>query len=198
MYFSLNDFCIKETNAEIKKKHKKDLIIREGEISNYFYYLLSGEVDVYNITTEGKEFIQHKVLENSFFGEPAVLLEKPFPGTAEVHSEKAEIIKVNREKFLNFLQKYPEKCIEFTMSIAEKCLSKSNSLRNIVFLNPEERITKHLNGYKKQEGGKKICIPLTRRELSSMTGLCIETTIRTIKKMEKEKKLEIRRGKIYY
>lgn len=199
MNFSIDILCMQETSAEVKKRHKRDIIIREGDISKYFYYLLSGEIDVYSLTSQGKEFIQHKVSANSFFGEPAVLLEKPFPGTAEVCSESAEIVKINRENFLNYLQAFPEKCLEFMMSIAEKSLSKTNSLKNIVFLNPEERITKYLNTYLQHHDVKgKTLIPLTRKQLSKMTGLCIETTIRTIKKMEREEKLEIKRGKIYY
>ena len=40
-------------------------------------------------------------------------------------------------------------------------------------------------------------IKLTRKEISHSTGLRIETVIRTIKKMEKEGKLEIINGKIF-
>ena len=159
--------------------------------------MIEGELSVYNFTPEGKEFLQHKVKEKNFFGEPAVLLEKPFPGNVEVTSEFAEILKIKRDNFLNYLRNNPDWCIEFTKSIAEKSIIKSNSLKNIVFLNPEDRIIKQFNDYK--EGiEQKMVIDLTRKELSNMTGLRIETIIRTIKKMEKEGKLEIKNGKVFY
>jgi CRP-like cAMP-binding protein len=41
-------------------------------------------------------------------------------------------------------------------------------------------------------------MPYTRKEMSIMTGLRIETIIRTIKKMEKETKVSIKNGKVYY
>ena len=139
--------------------------------------------------------MQHKVKEKHFFGEPAVLLEKPFPGNVEVTSEFAEILKIKRENFLQYLINNPDWCLEFTKSIAEKSIKKTNSLKNIVFLNPEDRIIKQFNDYK--EGAEqKMVIELTRKELSNMTGLRIETIIRTIKKMEKEGKLEIKNGKV--
>ena len=69
----------------------------------FFYYLIEGELSVYNFTPEGKEFLQHKVKEKHFFGEPAVLLKKPFPGNVEVTSEFAEILKIKRENFLQYL-----------------------------------------------------------------------------------------------
>lgn len=197
MDFEINDQFIFDTQAEIKKYNKGSLIANEGSKSLYFYYLIEGELSVYNFTPEGKEFLQHKVKEKNFFGEPAVLLEKPFPGNVEVISEQAEILKIKRENFLQYLKNNPDWCLEFTKSIAEKSIIKSNSLKNIVFLNPEDRIIKQFNDYK--EGTEqKMVIDLTRKELSNMTGLRIETIIRTIKKMEKEGKLEIKNGKVVY
>lgn len=197
MIFEINDQFIFDTQAEIKKYNKGNLIANEGNKSLYFYYLIEGELSVYNFTPEGKEFLQHKVKEKNFFGEPAVLLEKPFPGNVEVISEQAEILKIKRENFLQYLKNNPDWCLEFTKSIAEKSIIKSNSLKNIVFLNPEDRIIKQFNDYK--EGAEqKMVIELTRKELSNMTGLRIETIIRTIKKMEKEGKLEIKNGKVFY
>lgn len=197
MNFEINDQFIFDTQAEIKKYSKGSLIANEGNKSLYFYYLIEGELSVYNFTPEGKEFLQHKVKEKNFFGEPAVLLEKPFPGNVEVTSDFAEILKIKRENFLQYLKNNPDWCLEFTKSIAEKSIIKSNSLKNIVFLNPEDRIIKQFNDYK--EGAEqKMVIELTRKELSNMTGLRIETIIRTIKKMEKEGKLEIKNGKVVY
>jgi len=197
MFLDITENFIKETNAEIKKHEKNSLIINEGSTSLYFYYLLEGELSVYNLTPEGKEFLQHKVKENNFFGEPAVLLEKPFPGTVEVTSEFAKILRIKRENFLQYLKNNPDWSLEFTKSIAEKSIIKSNSLKNIVFLNPEDRIIKQLNDYKEGKD-EKIIIELTRKELSNMTGLRIETIIRTIKKMEKDGKLQIINGKVFY
>ena len=197
MIFEINPQFILDTQADIKKYSKGCIIANEGSKSLYFYYLIDEELSVYNFTPEGKEFLQHKVKEKNFFGEPAVLLEKPFPGNVEVTSEFAEILKIKRENFLQYLKNNPDWCIEFTKSIAEKSIIKSNSLKNIVFLNPEDRIIKQFNDYK--EGiEQKMVIDLTRKELSNMTGLRIETIIRTIKKMEKEGKLEIKNGKVVY
>ena len=197
MIFEINPQFILDTQADIKKYSKGCIIAKEGSKSLYFYYLINGELSVYNFTPEGKEFLQHKVKEKNFFGEPAVLLEKPFPGNVEVTSDFAEILKIKRENFLQYLKNNPDWCLEFTKSIAEKSIIKSNSLKNIVFLNPEDRIIKQFNDYK--EGAEqKMVIELTRKELSNMTGLRIETIIRTIKKMEKEGKLEIKNGKVVY
>ena len=191
---------VRETHGEIKKAIKGERIVCEGDCSQYFFYLIEGELSVFNFTEEGKEFLQHKVMKEHFFGEPAVLLGKPFPGSVEVSSDKAKILKIKRENFLDYLLGHPEKLMEFTKSIAEKALRGSQSLKSIVFLNPEDRILNQLNDYRNSQGnpGEPLLIPMTRKEISNMTGLRIETVIRTIKKMEKEDKLSIKNGKVYF
>lgn len=196
----MNDKLIKQTNAEIKTLPKGRVIIDEGEIPTSFHYLIEGELVVHNFTEDGKEFLQHKVTENHYFLEPAVLLQKAVPGTVEVFSTQAKIIKIKRENFLNYMRENPDDMLEFTKSMAHKALNRSKSLKSIVLQNPEERIINQLEDYKKERNlpKDKVFIDLTRKEISNMTGLRIETVIRTIKKMEKEGKLEIKSGKVYY
>ncbi|WP_133439664.1 MULTISPECIES: Crp/Fnr family transcriptional regulator [Chryseobacterium] len=199
MKFLLDDDLISTTKAESKRYYKGDIILHEGDRSQCFFYLKHGELSVFNLTEKGKELLQHKVKEGHFFAEPAILLNEPVPGNIEVCSDKVEIIKIERERLIAYLKEHPEKLFEFTVSIAKKSIKKSHLLKQIVLFNPEDRILLQLRDFKSENGcdGEKIMINYTRKELSHMTGLRIETVIRTIKKMEKEGKLEIVNGKIF-
>lgn len=185
------------THALSRKFKKGDVIVEEESVLRDFYYLNKGEVGIYNCSDEGKMFLHHKVYEKNFFGEPLTLVDFRMNGFISVMSETAEVYQIKKEILLQYLKENPEWAIEFLISVAEKSIKKSELLRSIIYLNPEERILKHLTEYK--NGAKeKMLISLTRKELSMMTGLRIETIIRTVKKMEKAKKLEIISGKIYY
>lgn len=199
MGFVLEDELLEVTNAEFKRYYKGDIILSEGDCSDYFYYLKQGELSVSNLTEKGKELLQHKVKSGHFFAEPAVLLGVSFPGNVEVSSDKAEIIKIKKDILVDYLKCHPEKLFEFTLSIARKSIKKSQLLKQIVLFNPEDRIHLQLNDYKKDCGKntEKVMVELTRKDISHMTGLRIETVIRTIKKMEKDGKLEIVNGKIF-
>lgn len=199
MKFLLDDDLINTTKAESKRYYKGDVILREGDRSLNFFYLKHGELSVSNLTEKGKELLQHKVKEGNFFAEPAILLGECVPGNVEVCSEKAEIVKIERERLIAYLIENPAKLFQFTISIAKKTIKKSLLLKQIVLFNPEDRILFQLRDFKEENGceGEKTMICFTRKELSHMTGLRIETVIRTIKKMEKEGKLEIRNGKIF-
>ncbi|MDV3508388.1 hypothetical protein CMU89_00875 [Elizabethkingia anophelis] len=55
--------------------------------------------------------------------------------------------------------------------------------------------------YKSFEKNKKpfsFPIPLTRQQMANFTGLCVETVIRTLKKMEIDNLLKIHNSKIMY
>ena len=197
MAIFLDATFIEETEAVVKKYRKGEIIIEEGSTTYFFFYLLKGEVSVYNIAAEGKIFLHHKVSENNFFGEPAGILDIPFPGYINVTSDEAKILRINRENLITYLKNNPEWSFEFLQSVAEKSWRKSELLKSIIFLNPEERILMHFDEFKK--GSKKrMMIDLTRKDLSTMTGLRIETVIRTVKKMERQGLLEIINGKVYY
>ncbi len=200
MAFEISEKLLNETKPEYKRYHKGDVILNEGDCSQYFHYLKEGELSVSNFTEKGKELLQHKVRAGNFFAEPAVLLGMPFPGNVEVICERVEIIRIPRENLIRFLKENPEDLFEFTMSIAHKSIKKSQLLKQIVLHNPEDRILQQLQDFKREYGTEtaKVLIDLTRKELSHMTGLRIETVIRTIKKMEKDDKLEIVNGKIIF
>lgn len=199
MEFILDEDLLKTTKAEKKIFYKGDIVLNEADICLFFYFLKEGELSVFNFTEKGKELLQHKVRGGHFFAEPAILLGQPIPGNVEVCSDKAHIIKLNRELLIQYLKEHPEFLFKFTTSVAQKSLKKSLLLKQIVLLNPEERILHQLRDIKRESGvvHEKVMIPVTRKEISHMTGLRIETVIRTIKKMEKDGKLEIVNGKIF-
>ena len=95
----------------------------------------------------------------------------------------------------------PEVLFEFTKEIAKKAYEKTLRLKSIVHQCPHERIINFLKIHKITIGiepGEKTIIDVTRKEMANSTGLAIETVIRTVKKMEREEKIQLINHKIYY
>ena len=200
MEFLLDDDLLKATRAEKKIFYKGDIVLNEGDISQFFYFLKDGALSVFNFTEKGKELLQHKVTGGHFFFFFSIILGQAIPGNVEVYSAKAHVIKMNRELLFTYLKEHSDFLFQFMISVAQKSLKKSLLLKQIVLLNPEERIMHQLRDIKRESSDtpqEKFMIKLTRKEISHMTGLRIETVIRTIKKIEKDGKLEIINGKIF-
>ncbi len=95
----------------------------------------------------------------------------------------------------------PEILFEFTNEIDKKAYDKTLRLKSIVHQCPHERILNFLNLHKRTIGlepSEKTIIDVTRKEIANSTGLAIETVIRTVKKMEREQKIQLINHKIYY
>lgn len=181
--------------------NKKDALFREDQKAVNLYYLLEGEIKIYNTDSEGKEFLISTVTNQTFLGEPPFLLKERYPANAIVTSETAKIFSFNEELFQKFMIENPKQLLEFTAQIARKAYEKTMKIKSIVHQNPHERILNFLKIHKRKlgiESDERIIIDVTRKEMANSTGLAVETVIRTVKKMEREQKLELINHKIYY
>ena len=180
---------------------KKDTLFREDQIAINLYYLIEGEVKIYNTDSDGKEFLINKVGDHQFLGEPPFLLSERYPANAVIASESAEVFSFNQSLFKKFMLDNPEVLFEFTKEIAKKAYEKTLKLKSIVHQSPHERIINYLKIHKRTIGiepDEKTIIDVTRKEMANSTGLAIETVIRTVKKMEREEKIQLINHKIYY
>ena len=180
---------------------KKDALFREDQKATHLFYLLEGEIKIYNTDSEGKEFLISKVVDHQFLGEPPFLLNQPYPANAIITSETAEIFSFSHDLFQHFMVDHPEVLLTFTREIARKAYDKTMKLKSIVHLNPQERILNFLKIYKRNlnvDLEEKIIVDVTRKEMANSTGLAVETVIRAVKKMEREGKIELINHKIYH
>ncbi|WP_445432898.1 helix-turn-helix domain-containing protein [Chryseobacterium indoltheticum] len=86
-------------------------------------------------------------------------------------------------------------------TLSEKTSEKLVLMQKISSQNAEERLVELMNQMKDSKENKdkySFEIPHTRQQLASLTGLSLETTIRVIKRMEKNEILMIKNGKIFY
>ena len=83
----------------------------------------------------------------------------------------------------------------------QRLYSKAETARELIFNTPENRIIGYLNSLRIDKSipiNKRILIDNTRQEIANFTGLRVETVIRTLKKMQKENKVEIINRKLFY
>ncbi|MBW7674153.1 helix-turn-helix domain-containing protein [Chryseobacterium chendengshani] len=91
--------------------------------------------------------------------------------------------------------------LDINKFLSERLYQKFLMMQNNLSLQPEVRLVgmmKYLKSYSNFQDQYSFEISLTRKQLASLTGLRIETVIRTIKKMEKEDILRLENGKIFF
>ncbi|MGG7549622.1 Crp/Fnr family transcriptional regulator [Chryseobacterium arthrosphaerae] len=186
--------------AETKNYKAGDIIFREEEFPLYYYQIKTGKIKLNNYTEDGKEFIQNIFSDGHSFGESLIFVDRPYPMNA-VAMEESVIFRMPRQNFLNLIRDNPEISLNIYQCLAERMYYKYIMFYNLSFQNPVSKLKllmDYLKSYHEDKAPYSFQVPLTRQQLASLTGLCVETVIRTIKQMEKEKIVKIEKRKIYY
>lgn len=175
---------------------KDEILFHEGSEAINYYQLVSGSVKMVTNNSDGQEFIQGVFRAHDSFGEPPLFGDFPYPSSAIV-IEDAEVIKLTKAHFLDLLRENFEIHLMFNRVLCNRLKYKSMILSDISFNDPEQRIGNLLQYFKgdsqSREGTRidNFIVPYTRQQIADMSGLRVETVIRTVKKMEREGKLAI-------
>jgi len=185
--------------AAYKKLTPGEIIFKEGTASSFYYQLVSGKVRWVNINDEGNEFIQTIIEPGECFGEFPLFDDEPFAASA-IADEDSVIIRLHRSSFHELLKENSELHFKFTRLLTQRLRFKFLILKELAKHNPENSISTLLNYFKQNQ--KNICtkcnrLKLTRQQIADMTGLRVETVIRTMKSMQQKGELQISKGKVY-
>lgn len=184
--------------ASIKKYQKGETIFREGNMPHYFYQIVEGSVKVFCMNNKGKELIQGIFKAGESFGEPPLLVNRPYPSSARAIIDST-IVRLAKDKFLKLLDSCPEIATTLLNIFASRIYDKASIVQILVCHTPEEKIVACLNKFKQDNNIKTVnLIPYTRQQIADLTGLRVETVIRTLIKLSKSKKVQIIDHKIYY
>lgn len=190
---------LEKYHARLVNLKKDQILFHEGDSASDYYQVESGAVKMYITSAEGQEFIQGVFGAGESFGEPALIGKFPYPGSAAA-IESAKVWKLAGDQFLQMLKDNFELHFKMDQVLCQRLRYKSMVLAEISSYDPEHRLMTLLKYFKsKQQGedaGQSLLVPFTRQQLADMSGLRVETVIRTIKKMEKEGKLSLEGRKI--
>lgn len=179
---------------------KGEILFEEGDIAKYFFQVHSGEIKMNNFNDEGKEFIQSIFGEGNCFGEPPLFIDKPYPANA-IAIVDSEIYAISKASFFKLLYSNPEAHLSMTVNLAQRLYYKSVMASEISSQEPEHRILKLIDYFKESISHKKpdekYRVDLTRQQIADLTGLRVETVIRSIKSLEKKGLLLIENRKVF-
>ena len=177
------------------KTFQKDAIIYEpGMQPRYVYFIQSGEVRMVTISDDGKEFIQGVFKAGQYFGEPALLIDKPYLAFTIVN-KVSRIIQVNRQDFFALIENEPDFSMSLIKTLSRRLFYKSMMLEELANEKAEHRLLTIIN-YLLPDVVVGAPLKVTRQELADMTGLRVETVIRGVKLLSKKGLISLSRGKI--
>src|SRR5688572_5572125 len=185
---------LQKFKARLVSMRKDQVLFEEGEAATDFLQVEEGQVKMYIINPDGQEFTQGLFNAGESFGEPALLGGFKYPSSAMAVTT-GKLWRLPRPEFLQLLKENFDLHLKLDQVLCKRLQYKSMILTEVSSYDPEHRLTTVLKYFKEKltDAGdtEKIIIPFTRQQLADMTGLRVETVIRSIKKMEKDKKLTL-------
>jgi len=178
---------------------KDEYIFLEDEPASFYFQVISGTVKMSSYSESGQEFIQGVFKAGQSFGEPALFGDFPYPNNA-IATEPSELARLPKDIFFDLLRENFEIHKKFNALFSNRLRYKAILLKEISSYCPDHVIMtllKYLRDNARTEEKSQFIIPYTRQQIADMTGLRVETVIRTVKQLQKEGKLEIRQHKIY-
>lgn len=178
----------------------KEFIFKEGDYSQYYFQIISGKVKLNTFTENGKEFIHNILGKNQSFGDPLLFIEKVYPTNA-ISLQITEIIRMPKDNFMQMLKSNPDISLDMNMCLSQRLYYNNLMVRNLALADPIQRlqgVMDYLKSY--HDGDCQHCFPieLTRQQIADLTGLRVETVIRTIKKMVNNKIIKLEGRRILY
>jgi CRP/FNR family cyclic AMP-dependent transcriptional regulator len=192
---------LEKYHAKLVSLRKDQVLFHEGDKALDYFQVEEGSVKMFIASNDGQEFIQGIFTAGESFGEPALIGNFPYPGSV-VAIEKSKVWKLPGDYFLQMLQENFALHLKMDQVLCQRLRYKSMVLSEISSYEPEHRIIALLKYYRTKNTPPgltgKVIVPYTRQQLADMSGLRVETVIRTVKKMEKEGKLVLEGHKIKF
>jgi CRP-like cAMP-binding protein len=188
-----------EKKALFFEVQKEECIFQENDPANFYYQVISGTIKMSSFSEGGQEFIQGIFTEGESFGEPAIFGGFPYPNNA-IAIEKSEVAKLPKDIFYELLRENFEIHKKFNALLSNRLRYKAMLLKEISSYCPDHVIMtllKYIRDNAHIKNNSKYCVPYTRQQIADMTGLRVETVIRTVKQLHREGKLEIKQHKIF-
>lgn len=196
----IDKFILESQGAIIVNYNMSDFIFQEDDVVKYYYQIVEGKIKLNNYTDNGKEILQSIIDEGESVGEYLLFLENVRSPVNAIAVTNCKVLRLPKNSFFTLMEDYPNLGLNF-----KKNISKSLHFRHIMGKSATQTSSlklKTLFDYLKSTQAItapfSFQVPLTRQEMANYTGLRVETTIKTIKKMEQENLVKIVNRKIYY
>ena len=184
-------------NATLENIEASEIIIHENKRADFYFQIRTGEVKMYNLTEQGKEFVQGIFYDGESFGEPPLFGDFKYPASAAA-VKPTEIYKLRKTKLFELLTKNPEINLKFTKALAKRLHYKATILKEVSVHPPEHRILTLIDFLKRKNGAENLYqVELTRQQIADLTGLRVETVIRAVKQLEKEGEIKLIKHKVH-
>lgn len=119
--------------STVHKFQQDNIVFYQGDLSEYFYFLVEGSVKVYKVDPKGTEIVLHNFENNTLLAEMATIENIKFPATC-ICMKDSTFILIKRDDFLKILETNAKVSFQVIKSLSKKIQSFNGLLdRSLIF-----------------------------------------------------------------
>lgn len=175
-------------------------VFSEGLTIERFFLLMDGHIRVIRTTPGGDQIIALHIAPGQLFGIGAALGRTTYPATAMTADECLALAWPNR-LWATFTERYDGFATETYKAVGERVGEMNNRIVEMATQQVEQRVACAIlrlitQTGRKVEGGIEIGLPITRQNISDMTGTTLHTVSRLLSGWERDGIVRSERRKI--
>ncbi len=184
-------------SIEVRSYGPRETILVEAEICRGFFVLRRGRARIFRSGSDGREQILRLLAAGDSFGEVPVFDGGPNPATVEA-LEPAEALFISTPVFMEVITRNPAVALALLNHFARRLRSFTELVEQISLQTVQNRIARYLYLTAREEGvqtaeGTIVPRSITQQDLASLVGSVREVVSRTLKVMEDDGLVEVRR-----
>lgn len=188
--------------ASLRRRHyaKGEVIFHQGDPGSALFIIETGEVKISLPSPEGREIILALLRPGDFFGELALLDGKARSADA-VAREPAQLLLLQREDFMRFLQSRPQAVVSLLAALSLRLRQTDQLIQDVAFLDVPTRLARALlylgDTQGRPEDGKVIIASrLTQTDLADIIGATRESTNKWLRFYQRQGLISYHRGRV--
>jgi CRP/FNR family transcriptional regulator len=184
--------------AGSRRYSRNQVIFLEGDPCAGLYIVVTGEVKIFKLSTQGREQILHQLGPGGTFNDVAVLDGGPNPASAAATSD-ATVCIIPREQIRRLAQTYPELAWALIESIARRARHLVRVVEDLALRSVKARLARlllteaaHIN----DKGAIERAQMVTQAEMAARLGTVREMIGRALRDLADERLIEFDRHRI--
>jgi len=186
--------------AQVQEAAAGEMIFAAGDQATGFHVLVDGQVKLYKISPEGKEYVLRLVAPGETFAEAAAFAGATYPVFAEALAP-SRLAFFAAPHFRDLIRSHPQLALNLIGTMAELLQTLNRKIDDLSMRNVAARLSHHLlMEAQRQHGGCRdgvvVELGTSKATLASSLGTISETLSRTLRKLQEEKLIEVARNQV--
>jgi CRP-like cAMP-binding protein len=203
LFSDLNEAALKKLEGLLVEKHyaKNSIILSQEEPGDALYVVLSGKVKAVLLGKSGREIILSYFKPGEFFGEMALLDNRPRSANA-IAVEDAKLLMLNRDAFRQHILQHPETGMRVMSELCNRIRRADEIIGNLTLLDVYGRVARYLIDLAEREGKRVDDSYIiegrpTQQEIADSIGTSRETVSRIFSEFKKRGVLKMAGNRLY-